>query len=298
VAFPSIKSTRNAIFLVVSVGAILLYLLWSSSAVEPSAEAVREGAGWKQPGVANPFAPGAVSASAQAFASIALESVPLSVSGTSLAGTQADGDWGVNSQGQLQASRTLRQRFDYYLSLIGEMPLASIESLLQQDAKKSLKEPALSQVLSVWRNYVKLQQHAWQHAVDLKNPATWSTALAERQTVRRQILGADWAYAFYAEDERELQAMLSQVNSPTRAVQPNPEPPTAALHPQASEREAALKAEWLLWDQRVQAAREQVSKLKVAAELSEPQRQQAIQSYLSQQFHGADLIRARALLGI
>jgi lipase chaperone LimK len=298
VALPGTKSAQNAIFLVVSAGAVLLYLLWPNSTTEPSAEAVREGAGWRQPGVANPFALGAASASAQAVVSSALESVPLSVSGTSLAGTQADGDWGVNAQGQLLASRSLRQRFDYYLSLIGEMPLASIETLLQQDAKKSLKEPALSQVLSVWRNYVKLQQHAWQHAVDLKNPATWSTALAERQAVRRQILGANWAYAFYAEDEREIQAMLSQVNSPTRAVQPNPEPPAAALHPQASEREAALKAEWQLWDQRVQAAREQVSKLKVAAELSEPQRQQAIERYLSQQFQGTDLIRARALLGI
>lgn len=300
------KYARSAIILVAIIVAAAFWVLgWPGSEPVQQMPSSPSASGWQQAGAANPFAAGSASGSVtpqrpDAPASASIASVA-DIASTSLAGTQADGDWGVSAQGQLRASRALRQRFDYYLSLTGEMPLASIEALLQKAAQGSLKEPALGQVLGLWRKYVQLQQHSWQHAVDVRQSTTWSAALTERQIVRRQILGADWAHAFYAAEDSQLQEMILQVNSPSRSASQTSsqtsELTTVALHPQASEREAALQAQWQQWEQRLEEARGQLRMLRAAPELSEPQRQQALERYLSQHFQGTELIRARALLG-
>jgi lipase chaperone LimK len=298
-SIPGIDIARNApLFIaIVGVGALLAYLLWPADAAQsprPQAEA----AGWQQAGVANPFGNGAQVAAQPNQALAASPAAPPSMANTSLAGTQPDGDWGVDAQGQLKASRALRQRFDYYLSLIGEMPLADIHALVLQAAKQSLKEPALGQVMALWDRYVLLQKHAWKHAVDLRQSASWSAALTERQIVRRQMLGADVAQAFYADEERELQDMLARLNSGQGSAVSSTEPTQSILHPQAIQREAELQAQWAQWDQRIATARQQIQAITQAPELSALQRQQSIEQYLSGQFQGAELIRARALLGV
>jgi lipase chaperone LimK len=274
---------------------LLAYLLWPADAAQnprPSTEYV----GWQQVGVANPFGKGA-QATAPPDQPLATRPAALSLANTSLAGTQPDGDWGVDAQGQFKASRALRQRFDYYLSLVGEMPLADIHAQVLQAAKQSLKEPALGQVMALWDRYVQLQQHAWKHAVDLRQSASWSAALSERQAVRRQRLGADVAQAFYADEERELQDMLARLNSGQSSALASIEPVQGVLHPQASQREADLQAQWQQWDQRIAVARQQVQSFRQAPELSELQRQQSIEQVLASQFQGAELTRARVLLG-
>ena len=112
------------------------------------------------------------------------------------------------------------------------------------------------------------------------------------------MLGADVAYAFYAQEEAQLQQMVMQVNTALQGQGSSMEPVhTAVLHPQAAEREAAVQAQWQQWEQRLQAARSHIQVVSSAPELSEPQRQQAIAQYLSAQFNGTDLLRAKALLG-
>jgi lipase chaperone LimK len=68
------------------------------------------------------------------------------------------------------------------------------------------------------------------------------------------------------------------------------------LHPQALEREAAVQTQWQQWDQRLSEARSQIKAFSSAPELSAPQRQQAIEQYLTSRFQGTELIRVRALL--
>ena len=296
---PGIDIARSAPFFIVIAGmaALLAYLLWPADAAQ-SALPQAEPAGWQQAGVANPFGKGAHVAAQPNQPLAASPVAPLSLATTSLAGTQPDGDWGVDAQGQLKASCALRQRFDYYLSLIGEMPLTDIHALMLQAAKQSLKEPALGQVMALWDRYVQLQRHAWKHAVDLRQSASWSAALSERQIVRRQMLGADVAHAFYADEERELQDMLARLNSGQSSVAPNPAVVSGERHPQASQREAEVQAQWQQWDQRIAVARQQIQTIAQAPELSAPQRQQAIEQYLSRQFQDTELIRARSLLGL
>jgi lipase chaperone LimK len=282
---------------IAGIAALLAYLLWPADPAK-SPRPRTEDTGWRQTGVANPFEKGAQATTLPDQSLATNLAAPLSLANTSLAGTQPDGDWGVDAQGQLKASRALRQRFDYYLSLIGEMPLADIHAVVLQAAKQSIQEPALGQVMALWNQYVQLQQHAWKHAVDLRQSTSWSAALAERQTVRRQMLGADVAQAFYAHEERELQDMLARLNSGQNAALPSTEPAQSVLHPQASQREADLHAQWQQWDQRIATVRQQVQSFRQAPELSELQRQQSVEQVLANQFQGTELTRARALLGL
>lgn len=275
----------------------MAYLLWPENS-ELGATKPLGALAWQQAAVSNPFGPIQQGLTPPAAPLAASPAEPITLAGTSLAGTQADGDWGVDSQGQLRASHALRQRFDYYLSLIGEKPLTDIRILVRKAAEQDLKEPALGQVMALWERYVQLQQHSWKQAVDLRQSATWSAALIERQTVRRQILGADWAHAFYAQEERQLQDMLSRLNGGQSSASEPPKPDPSPMHPLAKEREAAVQAQWQLWDQRLATAKTQVEALRQAPELSAPQRLEAVQQYLSSQFQGTDLSRAKALLGL
>jgi lipase chaperone LimK len=280
---------------IAGLAALLTYLLWPVDLAQnpPQQFAAADG---QQPGVANPFGRGAQVAVQLDQQLPVNPKPPLSLEHTSLAGTQPDGDWGVDAQGQLKVSRALRRRFDYYLSLIGERPLVEIQALVLQAAKQSLQEPSLGQVMALWERYVRLQQHPWKHTVDLNQPTSWSAALSERQIVRRQILGADVAYAFFSEEEGELQQMLMHVQ--TGQAMSNTTPPTSApLHPNAREREAAVQEQWQQWEQRLNAAREKIEQLRQAPELSAVQREHAIEAYLVSHFQSDELLRARALLG-
>jgi lipase chaperone LimK len=294
------KSARKAPVL----GALILLAVWAGYWLLDSpdkakvAASLGPSAGWQQDGVANPFSNQAALSLAMRVEEPLPSQLAQDLNRTSLAGTQADGDWGVDTQGQLRASRGLRQRFDYFLSLIGEMSLDAIRAAFQKAAQKDLKEPALGQVMDVWERYIKLQQHTWKHNVNLRDPATWSAALVERQIMRRQTLGADWAHAFYSDEEQQMQSMLTRLQNGQTDPAANTEPSPALLHPQAKEREAELQAQWRLWEHRLDAARSHILQLHTAPELSALQRQQAIQQYLSGQFQEPDLSRARALIGL
>lgn len=212
---------------------------------------------------------------------------------TSLAGTSADGDWAVGADGRLTPSHTLRRRFDYYLTLVGEVPLDSLRALVAQQAAAELREPALSAVMALWDRYVALQQTPWKHAVDLRRRDTWAAALAERSQGRRAALGAEWAEAFYADEERELAAMIAGQPGSPAATGATGAPPA---HPQAAEREAAVAAQWQQWEQRLAAARQQLQALNTDATLTPAQRAERADQLLAAQFTGTELTRARGVL--
>jgi lipase chaperone LimK len=150
----------------------------------------------------------------------------------------------------------------------------------------------------VWQRYLRLQQYRWQSQVELQNPQTWAAALFERRTVRREILGAAWAHAFYGEEERALEAEIAALNAgvlPGKTVVKATDPVQLAL-PDAAQRVAAVDAEWQAWEGRLSAARTQVGDIARARHLSEPQRQQAINDYINANFDERERLRVRALL--
>jgi lipase chaperone LimK len=215
----------------------------------------------------------------------------------SLANTETDGDWSIGPNGLPQPSIALRRRFDYFLLLQGEVDLSAVAAQIRKQVLTAHGAAAAQQIMVLWESYLRLQQHAWTTQVNMQSRETWAPALAERTAVRRQLLGAAWAEAFYADEENALRQMIAQANSglPTTTVAQAAAPQPL---PDAAQRTAAHEAQWQQWEQRLDAARSRVAQLQSAPELSEPQRQEAISTYINQQFSGGELLRARALLRI
>jgi lipase chaperone LimK len=216
---------------------------------------------------------------------------------SSLANTQIDGDWSIGANGQPQPSRALRRRFDYLLLQQGEVAMDSMAQQIGQQVQTAHGAAAAQQIMALWDSYLRLQRHAWTVQINMQQPATWARALVERSTVRRQLLGPAWADAFYRDEENELKQMIAQASSgqpAAAAVQANA--PTAL--PDAAQRSAEHEAQWQQWEHRLEAARIRVQQLRSAPELSEPQRQEAITSYIHQQFNGGELLRVKAILKI
>lgn len=241
----------------------------------------------------------------------------------SLRGSQLDGDWGVDGRGQLQPSLGLRRRFDQLLSTLGEVHVDELGRLLRARATAELSGAAADAVMAVWQRYLALQRRSFQHGLDDSSAAAWEAALAERQIVRRELLGRAWADAFFGAEEQALRAHLSRVpgagitdvdgaaspsslpSLPRLAQAPAAGSDTQQLFAQRSQAFGPEAAERLRledelarhWDARMALARAELARLQQAPELSALQRDQAIGRWLEQQFTEAERLRARALLG-
>lgn len=229
----------------------------------------------------------------------------------SLRESELDGDWGRWVDGQLQPSRTLRQRFDYLLTSLGEAEPAQLRHWIEQEVTAQKSAAAARQVLAVWDRYIALQQHRFRHAPNLADPSSWAAALAERSQVRQQLLGRDWAQAFYADEEAAFAQHIAQRKAGVR-VEPehaelllaNANTSPDQLHAQrvqqlgadAAERLRAEDQAWADWEGRLSAAQQALNTLAAAPNLSAPQRLQAQEDHLAQHFSGQELQRARALL--
>jgi lipase chaperone LimK len=208
----------------------------------------------------------------------------------SLRGSDVDGDWShLDTHGRLQPALALRQRFDHLHTQLGERGLAQIEAQLAAlMTEAGLSAAHASQVLALHTRYLELLQWRWQVTADRLQPHTWAAAVAERQRVRRQLLGLDWAEAFYAADDALWQAAMEGSPPATPDAPPH--------HPDAQAREAALAARWRDWDARLAAARQAAQQLAQDASLSPQQRDASLQRYLAQHFKVDELPRVQALL--
>ena len=107
------------------------------------------------------------------------------------------------------------------LSLLGEASLDELTAFIGHDVEDLAGPAAAQQVLDVWQRYVALQRHAFQQQADPRDRRSLLPALAERQQVRRQLLGAAVASAFYADEEAQLQALLQGTAPTAPTVRPN-----------------------------------------------------------------------------
>jgi lipase chaperone LimK len=223
----------------------------------------------------------------------------LNLQESSLADTQADGSWSIGPNGQAQPSLALRRRFDYLLLLQGERAIPALTADIQRQVSAAHGPLAAQQIMALWASYLQLQQHRWATQVEMQRPSTWSSALTERSMLRRELLGIAWADAFYRDEENDLRQLIAKSNG--QANDQNLTTTTAernlpSVLPDALQRQAEVDTEWQQWSQRLEAARSQIAKLQQAPELSEPQRADAVAAYVTSQFSGSELLRAKALL--
>lgn len=214
---------------------------------------------------------------------------------SSLRGTDLDGSWDIDGQGRLVPTIGLRRRFDQLLTLSGETPLGEITAFIERDVRELVGAAGAAAVLDAWDRYLELQRYPWRTPVKLGDNASLAASLAERQQVRRRILGVEIAHAFYAEDDVRLQALLASPEAPPPAVQTT-RIDRSQLGPAALARLRAEEAAWADWQQRLEAARREVASLQAAPELSPLQRDQAIARLIAQRFDVQEAVRVRALL--
>lgn len=217
---------------------------------------------------------------------------------SSLRGVVLDGAWEVDTNGRLHPTLALRRRFDQLLTLVGEATLEDLTAFVAHDVEALAGPLAAQRVLDVWQRYVALQRHAWRTPVDMRERATWAPALAERQRVRREVLGSEVATAFYAQEDAELQALLARSEAaPVPAVH-STAIDTTRLSPQALARLQQEDAAWADWERRLVDARREHAALRARQELSDVQRTEWMLRYLEPRFDAAEKVRVQALLGL
>ena len=213
---------------------------------------------------------------------------------SSLRGTDLDGGWDIDAQGRLHPTIALRRRFDQLLTLAGEARIEELTSYIGQDVRELAGPDAAAQVLDAWQRYIALQRHAFR-GLDPRDPQSLQAALAERQQVRRQLLGIELATAFFAEEEAQLAASLQQRQAGAAPVQ-TIAIDRSALGPEALARLQKEEAAWADWERRLAATRDEVGRLQAAVELSDVQRRQQIEQLIAQRFDAKEAVRVRALL--
>lgn len=123
-------------------------------------------------------------------------------------GSQPDGACLTDAAGQLKPDIALRRRFDYYLRDQSEVTLPEIRSLLAVDGCPGQRPAVVRQMLDMWDKYLRLQSYPYQHVASAGNPVSWVAAYEERQAVRREVLGAAWSEAFYADEDALLHKLV------------------------------------------------------------------------------------------
>lgn len=285
-----------------ALGLALLGSLWFWSPIsEASHEAVQLKAHAEpEPSPASASAPTSATAIAQSPVPAAHSAFADWVQNQSaLRGTELDGGWGLAANGELQPSLALRRRFDYLLQLQGQRKLDEISAYLRELAAQELSAANTETVMTVWQRYLQLQQTRFRKHVNPQNLNTLAPALAEQQDARRRILSPAWAHAFYGEEEAQMAALIQG------AAEPAPKSLAAGselidrsrLDAAALSRLQDEDAAQARWQARLQAASAQIQRLRQDKQLSEIQRQQAIQSLIEHSFEGGERLRARALLG-
>ncbi|WP_284620572.1 lipase secretion chaperone [Aquabacterium humicola] len=234
----------------------------------------------------------------------------------SLRGAEPDGELLATASGALKVSASVRRRFDHLLSTVGELSLPEITALIRRQAEAELPATAVQQLLDLWERYVKLQAYRFRSAVQLDDMATVMPALEERSRVRRELLGPEWAEAFFGDEERALREQVARASSgllqepaslpllPAAARRPASTDDLQLVHQQrvatlgveVAERLREVDRQQADWDRRLEQVRAVVEVLRRSPELADVARGAAIARHIELHFDASERLRARALL--
>lgn len=230
----------------------------------------------------------------------------------SFAGTEPSGDWCATPDKQLKPCKGLRGRFEYYILGLGEVTIAEIRALIQDEARRDLNDKLAAEIIDIFDKYWKIRTYDWRNQFVQSDRSTWMPVFEEQKSVRRQILGQAWADAFYGDDEKHFLEYFAQLESgqppPPDVGEPVPQMEAgkdpAAVRAErvarygedAANRLDAVDKQWDEWERRLAAARAEWARIQAANNLSEPQRQAEMQRYVDEHFQDKEQIRVKALL--
>ena len=122
----------------------------------------------------------------------------------SFSGTQVDGVFQLDEQGNLRITRDIVQIFDYFLSAIGEETLAQSIERLQAHIRNQLPAPAEDQALALLEQYLDYKRQLVLLERDLPQLPSLD-ALKQRelavQALRARLFSSEAHQAFFATEE-------------------------------------------------------------------------------------------------
>lgn len=205
---------RHRLAALLGLGLLVVLVLWLLPRAEHSG-AAPEAATPPMPAsaAADGTAPGAAptaSGGRNPEAASQLSPERLDLEQTSLRGSRFDGDLGFAQDAPVRPSLSLRQLFDYVLSLVGERSLEEIRAILAAELIRLGASPAQQgQALAWFERYVRYLAEVDRLAPAL-NGLDLPARLARLRELRQQWLGADMAEAFYALEEQYQQYTLER----------------------------------------------------------------------------------------
>ncbi len=229
----------------------------------------------------------------------------------SFAGTEPHGEWCARGEALVPCAG-LRGRFEYYLLALGEVPMAGIRTLVADEAERDVGVKLAAEVMAMWDRYLQIRGYKPRTPFQQEQLHTWMPVLEDLRAQRRQVLGAEWAQAFYADEEGSFERLYAQIQSgmppppdpgePVPQMAPGKDP--AAVHaervarygPEAATRLAKVDQEWADWERRLSAARKEWERLQASAALSDIQRREQMAGYVAQHFKDEEHLRVQALL--
>lgn len=229
----------------------------------------------------------------------------------SLAGTRPVGDWCIKSAA-LYPCPGLRDRFEYYINGLGEISITEVRHLIEVEANLENGADLAKQIMAIYDKYWLVRNHSYRHRVDMADTSTWMPALTEAQQLRQQVLGPDWASAFYKEEEHDF------LQTYQRALNGQPPPPSQSdpvpsllpgKDPQAVREERilrygktvtdaleALDEQQQSFDLNLQRAKNEWQQLQSQFHLSDVARKDQINQFIAANFDAKDHKRVRGLI--
>lgn len=149
----------------------------------------------------------------------ASQALPEKLKQTSLKGTTIDGMYPVDAQGNLLLSKDIKNRFEYFLSTMGEFELEQVLGMIKEDIALNLGSPAKEQALKLFDDYVAYKYALSDLEASLSAPQDYEvndiermrSQLQQMRDVRRDYLDVEAVDAFFGFDEMYDDFMLARL---------------------------------------------------------------------------------------
>ena len=126
----------------------------------------------------------------------------------SLQGTDVDGQFEFDQDGNLIISQGIRYIFEYFFTSLGEQDLESIKQAVSSYAKSKLTDEEHQRIMELYDNYMKARAYNSENNFNGQAASTSTEGLESLQQHfydlkqhRRNFLSAEEAEMFYAEEE-------------------------------------------------------------------------------------------------
>jgi lipase chaperone LimK len=142
------------------------------------------------------------------------------VTRSSLRGTQIGGAYPIDANGDLIAHISIRHRFDYFMTLLGELSYAQLIALIEDDIQQSLQDPARTHALSLLENYQAYKyalkslddEFSSRHVISTDRDAIINRQISMYQAIdmlRYDYFEPEYRVAFFEQDIKSEQALIA-----------------------------------------------------------------------------------------